>query len=60
MPNENPNDQAGLGSSYTQPIEKYDSEHGKYVHNIPPEPNLPNAGNAGGADPSPFKIGGGK
>jgi hypothetical protein len=53
-----PNDQPGLGQGYNQPVEKYDSEHGKYDHNVPADPpNLPNA-NPAGPDPSPFRVGG--
>jgi hypothetical protein len=57
MPTPTPNDQPGLGSQYNEPTEKYDSEHGKYQHNVPAEPNLPNPQPAG-PNPSPFKIGG--
>jgi len=39
------------------PIEKYDSEHGKYVDGMSNPPTLPNAAPAG-PDPSPFKVGG--
>jgi len=53
-----PNDMTGVGidGSTKQPTDKYDSEHGKYSHNVPAEPNLPNPGPAG-PDPSPFRVG---
>jgi len=46
----------GQGRQYNEAVEKYDAEHGKYNHNVPTEPNLPNV-NPAGPDPKPFKVG---
>ena len=55
-----PNDEltsgVGQGQGTTQPIEKYDQQHGKYSNNVPPGVHLPNESPAG-TDPSPFRIG---
>jgi len=56
--NSNGNDMAGVGQgqAHSEPIEKYDAEHGKYSRTVPTEPNLPQPSPAA-ADPSPFRVG---
>ena len=51
--------QVGQDKTYNDATDAYDAAHGKYKDNaegLSPEQALPNAG-AGGADPSPFKLG---